>query len=46
MASIAARVGVGKPEDAPSIIDSAISIGRSSIITGTTAGVTLFSEVS
>ena len=46
-ASMAARLAVGKPEDASSSVpDSAISIGRSSIITGTKAGVTLFSEVS
>ena len=45
LASMVAGLTVG-PEDASSFVDSAISIGRSSIITGTTAGVTQFSEVS
>ena len=40
------HVAVVKSEGAPSIPDSAISIGRSSTITRTTAGVTQFSEVS
>ena len=44
LASIAAGLAVGEPKDAPSIADSAI--GRSSIVSGTTAGVTQFSEVS
>lgn len=44
---MAAILAVEKSEDAPSISDSAISIGRSSsVITGTTARVTQFSEVS
>ena len=39
------RLGVGKPGDTFSVsADSAL--GRSSVITGTTAGVTQFSEVS
>ena len=39
-----ARLAVGKPGDTVSIsADSAL--GRSSVITGTTAGVTQFSEV-
>ena len=37
-------MAVGKPGDTFSIADSAL--GRSSVITGTTAGVTQFSEVS
>jgi hypothetical protein len=45
-ASMADRLAVLKSEDAPSVTDSAISIGRSSVITATTAGVTQFSEVS
>ena len=43
--SMAAGLAVGKPGDTASIsADSAL--GRSSVITGTTAGVTQFSEVS
>jgi hypothetical protein len=42
-ASVADRLVMLKSEGAP---DSAISIGRSSVITVTTAGVTQFSEVS
>ena len=42
---MAAGLAVGKPGDTASIsADSAL--GRSSVITGTTAGVTQFSEVS
>ena len=43
LASMADRLAVLKTEDAPSVADSAISIGR---ITATTAGVTQLSEVS
>ena len=46
LASIADRLAVLKSVGAPSVPDSAISIGRSSVITATTAGVTQFSEVS
>ena len=46
LVSIADRLAVLKSEDAPSVPDSAISIGRRSVITATTAGVTQFSEVS
>ena len=43
--AMAAGLAVGKPGDTASIgADSAL--GRSSVITGTTAGVTQFSEVS
>lgn len=45
LVSMADRLAVLKSEDAPSVTDSAISIGRSSVITATTAGVTQFSEV-
>lgn len=41
---MAARLAKGKPDSALSIVDSAV--GRSSVISGTTAGVTQFSEVS
>jgi hypothetical protein len=45
LSSMAAGLAVGKPGDTASIsADSAL--GRSSVITGTTAGVTHFSEVS
>ena len=45
LSSMAAGLAVGKPGDTASIsADSAL--GRSSVITGTTAGVTQFSEVS
>ena len=44
LSSMAAGLAVGKPGDTFSIADSAL--GRSSVITGTTAGVTQFSEVS
>ena len=45
LSSMAAGLAVGKPRDTVSIsADSAL--GRSSVITGTTAGVTQFSEVS
>ena len=45
LSSMAAGLTVGKPGDTFSIsADSAL--GRSSVITGTTAGVTQFSEVS
>ena len=45
LSSIAAGLAVGKPGDTFSIsADSAL--GKSSVITGTTAGVTQFSEVS
>jgi hypothetical protein len=45
LSSVAAGLAVGKPGDTASIsADSAL--GRSSVITGTTAGVTQFSEVS
>ena len=43
-ASMATGLAVGKPGNTFSIADSAL--GRSSIVTGTTAGVTQFSEVS
>ena len=43
LASMAAGLAVGEPKDAPSVADSAI--GRSSVVSGTTAGVTQFSEV-
>ena len=43
-ASMAAGLAVGKPGNTLSIADSALE--RSSIVTGTTAGVTQFSEVS
>ena len=47
LASLADRLAVVKSEGAPSsVADSAISIGRSSVITSTTDGVTQFSEVS
>ena len=45
LASIADRLAVLKSEGAPSVPDSAISIGRSSDTTATTAEVTQFSEV-
>ena len=45
LSSMAAGLAMGKPGDTASIsADSAL--GRSSVITGTTAGVTQFSEVS
>ena len=45
LSSMVAGLAVGKPGDTASIsADSAL--GRSSVITGTTAGVTQFSEVS
>ena len=44
LSSMAAGQAVGKLGDTFSIADSAL--GRSSVITGTTAGVTQFSEVS
>ena len=45
LSSMAAGLAVGKPGDTFSVsADSAL--GRSSVITGTTAGVTQFSEVS
>ena len=45
LSSMVAGLAVGKPGDTTSIsADSAL--GRSSVITGTTAGVTQFSEVS
>ena len=46
LVSIADRLAVLKSDGAPSVPDSAISIGRSSVITATTVGVTQFSEVS
>ena len=46
LVSMTDRLAVVKSEGAPSIPDSAISLGRSSTITRTTAGVTQFSEVS
>ena len=45
LSSMAAGLAVGKPGD-PASISADSALGRSSVITGTTAGVTQFSEVS